>query len=159
MSSAQALSTPMQPAIQQPRFVQIAPREVHRLSPAEIREVISGMVSEGRMELATSIAEAALALHPRSEDVLVIASLLAEVNEDWPRAETLLVELATLQGADSTAFTWLHLVKVLNCQKRWGDAWLAASHACERFPDNKELAQELQELSQVIQPDSKSQAA
>lgn len=158
MSTAQALAT-AQSALHPPRFAQLAPREVHRLSPAEIREVISGMVSEGRMELATSIAEAALALHPLSEDVLVISSLLAEVHEDWARAETLLVQLATLQGADSTAFTWLHLVKVLNCQKKWGDAWLAASHACERFPDNQELAQELQELSRVIRPESQTQAA
>ena len=158
MSTAQAHSN-TQPAIHPRRIAQLAPREVHRLSPAQIREVVSEMVSEGRTELATSIAEAALALYPLSEDVLVIASLLAEVNEDWVRAETLLVELATLQGADSTAFTWLHLVKVLNCQKKWGDAWLAATHACERFPDNKELAQELHELSQVIGPESKTQAA
>jgi hypothetical protein len=137
----------------------LVPREVYRLSPAEIRQAISGMVAEGRMELAVSIAEAALALHPKSEDVLVIASLLAEANQEWARAEALLVDLATVQGADSTAATWLHLIKVLNCQKKWDDAWLAAIYACERFPGDLDLAQELQTLSKMIHPESQTQAA
>jgi len=158
MSAAQAFAQPPRVA-KQVAFTTLAPREIHRLSPAEIRQAIAGMVAEGRMELAVSIAEAALALYPKSEDVLVIASLLAETNQDWLRAETLLIELATVQGADSTAGTWLHLIKVLNCQEKWDDAWLAATYACERFPKDANLAQELHQLSKMIHPESQSRTA
>jgi hypothetical protein len=76
LESASPLSAPLELTV----------GEVHRLSPAQIREAVSTMVAQGRMPLATAICEAALALNPDSEDLLVISCLLAEVLQDWARA-------------------------------------------------------------------------
>ncbi len=126
--------------------------EVHRLSPAQVREAVSTMVSQGRMPLATAICEAALALNPDSEDLLVISCLLAEVLQDWGRAEELLIQLVEVQSPNTTAQTWLHLARVARCQNKLDDAWVVLDFAATQFPDHPMIQEELNSVNQLIQP-------
>jgi hypothetical protein len=125
--------------------------EVHRLSPAQIREAVSTMVAQGRMPLATAICEAALALNPDSEDLLVISCLLAEVLQDWARAEELLIQLVEVQSPNTTAQTWLHLARVARCQNKLDDAWVVLDFAASRFPDDQMIQEELKSVNEFIQ--------
>lgn len=125
--------------------------EVHRLSPAQIREAVSTMVAQGRMPLATAICEAALALNPDSEDLLVISCLLAEVLQDWARAEELLIQLVEVQTPNTTAQTWLHLARVARCQNKLDDAWVVLDFAASRFPDDQMIQEELKSVNEFIQ--------
>lgn len=125
--------------------------EVHRLSPAQIREAVSTMVAQGRMPLATAICEAALALNPDSEDLLVISCLLAEVLQDWTRAEELLIQLVEVQSPNTTAQTWLHLARVARCQNKLDDAWVVLDFAASRFPDDQMIQEELKSVNEFIQ--------
>lgn len=125
--------------------------EVHRLSPAQIREAVSTMVAQGRMPLATAICEAALALDPDSEDLLVISCLLAEVLQDWARAEELLIQLVEVQSPNTTAQTWLHLARVARCQNKLDDAWVVLDFAASRFPDDQMIQEELKSVNEFIQ--------
>lgn len=125
--------------------------EVHRLSPAQIREAVSTMVAQGRMPLATAICEAALALNPDSEDLLVISCLLAEVLQDWARAEELLIQLVEVQSPNTTAQTWLHLARVARCQNKLDDAWVVLDFAASRFPDDQMIQEELESVNEFIQ--------
>lgn len=125
--------------------------EVHRLSPSQIREAVSTMVAQGRMPLATAICEAALALNPDSEDLLVISCLLAEVLQDWARAEELLIQLVEVQSPNTTAQTWLHLARVARCQNKLDDAWVVLDFAASRFPDDQMIQEELKSVNEFIQ--------
>ena len=126
--------------------------ELHRLSPSQVREAVSSMVSQGKMPLATAICEAALALNPKSEDLLVIGCLLAEVLQDWARAEELLTQLVEVQSPNTTAQTWLHLARVARCQNKLDDAWVVLDFAATRYPDDAMIRDELQSVNGLIQP-------
>jgi hypothetical protein len=135
-----------------PAPLELTVGEVHRLSPAQVREAVSNMVSQGRMPLATAICEAALALNPDSEDLLVISCLLAEVLQDWARAEELLIQLVEVQSPNTTAQTWLHLARVARCQNKLDDAWVVLDFAATQFPDHPMIQEELNSVNQLIQP-------
>lgn len=126
--------------------------ELHRLSPAQIREAVSTMVSQGRMPLAIAICEAALALNPNSEDLLVISCLLAEVLQDWARAEELLIQLVEVQSPNTTAQTWLHLARVARCQNKLDDAWVVLDFAASLFPEDSLIQKELKSVQALVQP-------
>ena len=126
--------------------------ELHRLSPAQIREAVSTMVSLGRMPLAIAICEAALALNPNSEDLLVISCLLAEVLQDWARAEELLIQLVEVQSPNTTAQTWLHLARVARCQNKLDDAWVVLDFAASLFPEDSLIQKELKSVQALVQP-------
>jgi hypothetical protein len=126
--------------------------EIHRLSPAQIRETVSSMVAQGKMPLAIAICEAALALNPTSEDLLVISCLLAEVLQDWTRAEELLIQLVEAQSPNTTAQTWLHLARVARCQNKLDDAWVVLDFAASRFPEDQMIREELDSVNALIQP-------
>ena len=130
--------------------LEVTPEHVQSLSPAQIREAIASLVREGKEAVAVAISEAALALHPQSEDLLVIGSLVAEMQKDWPKAESLLVQLAELQTPNTTAQTWLHLARVLRCQSKFDDSWLVLDFACSRYPQDSTLKQEMQSLSELF---------
>lgn len=124
--------------------------QVLRLSPAQIRQAVAQQVQEGKADVAVALCDAALALQPHSEDLLVISSLVAEMQQDWQKAELLLIELAELQSPNTTAQTWLHLARVLRCQDKFDDCWLVLDFACARYPEDNALQQELQSLSELI---------
>ena len=115
------------------------------------------MVSQGRMPLAIAICEAALALNPNSEDLLVISCLLAEVLQDWARAEELLIQLVEAQSPNTTAQTWLHLARVARCQNKLDDAWVVLDFAASRFPEDQMIQEELSSLQALIEPSIETQ--
>ena len=130
--------------------LEMLPEHVQRLSPAQIREAVAHFVQAGKEDVAVAVCEAALALQPQSEDLLVISSLVAEMQKDWPKAEALLVQLAELQSPNTTANTWLHLARVLRCQSKFDDSWLVLDFACSRYPEDTALQQEMQSLSDLF---------
>jgi hypothetical protein len=74
---------------------------IQRFSPAEIRETIQALVATEQLELANALGDAGMSLHPHSEDILAITSLLAMMNQDWPLAVELMDELVEIQGANT----------------------------------------------------------
>ena len=79
----------------------LSDREVSRFSPAEIREAISDLVGQDRMDLANALGDAGMSLYPESEDILAMAALLAESRQDWTAAEEHLAQLLLKQGNDA----------------------------------------------------------
>jgi hypothetical protein len=138
-------------APRQPDAFRLTPGEVHRLSPAQVREAVSSLIAQDKMSVAIAICEAALALHPSSEDLLVISSLIAEIQQDWPRAEELLIELVEVQSPNTTAETWLHLARVARCQNHFDDAWVVLDFAATQYPDNAQIRQELASLNAMVE--------
>ena len=126
----------------QVKAMAVFPRELSSMAPWEIRIAIAELVKENKMDLAVAASESALALFPDSQDVLVISSLLAEVRSDWPRAEQLLIQLLTVQGADAPAESWLHLVRTLKCQNKTEDMALVIDHILNCFSSDALVAVE-----------------
>lgn len=117
--------------------------DAKKMAPHEVRQTVAALVAEDKLTLAVGLCEAALAIYPDEQDILSIYALVAELKQDWALSEQLLVRLIELQGADSTELAWLHLVRVLVCQNRKEDAWIAISFAVTKFPQSSSLAEEL----------------
>ena len=126
----------------QVKAMAVFPRELSSMAPWEIRIAIAELVKENKMELAVASAESAMALYPDSQDILVIASLLAEVRQDWARAEQLLVQLLQIQGVDSPAESWLHLIRVLRCQNKSDDMEYVIDHVLNMYASDPTVIQE-----------------
>ena len=65
-----------------------------------------------KTDVAIALCEAALAIYPTKQDILAIYALVCEIKQDWTMAEQCLVQLIQAQAADSTAQSWLHLVRL-----------------------------------------------
>ena len=126
------------------------PEELKKLSPTEVRQAVAALAQSDRFDLAVGLCEAALALYPADQEVLAAYALVCEVRQDWPQAEQMLVNLIQAQGADSTAASWLHLVRVLRCQAKVEDAWLSVCFALAKFPEDKLLETEFDSLKRVL---------
>ena len=148
MSAAQEIQLGF-PTASMPSFETIE-RKLQSFTPSQVREVASYMVQLGHIAEAASIAETALQANPSSEDLLLIASLIAEVQQNWARAEELLVSLAEEQSPNTPPQTWLHLARVLRCQNKFDDTWLVLDFACSRFPEDQQLKEELLSLEAFL---------
>jgi hypothetical protein len=125
-------------------------RDVSPFTAPEIRQTIAQLVGDDRMQLADSLCAAGLSLYPESEDILAISALLAEINQDWAQAQTLLTELINQQGDGATPLTWRHLIRVLRCQCEPGLALDAARRALVAHPGDAHLHDELQTLQALV---------
>jgi len=121
-----------------------------RMAAPRIREAISVLFQQGRMELAIAVGEAAISVYPYSEDILVICALMAEVEQDWARAESLLIRLIEVQEGDAPATSWLHLLRVLRCQNKTADAIAVAEFAGTKYDADAELQAEIASLRAAI---------
>lgn len=119
---------------------------ISRYSPEEFRTAIQALMGEGRDELAYALGDAGLALHPESEDILAITSLLAVVREDWPQAVDLLKQLIEMQGNNATAFTHSMLIRSLRCNLRPEACGIALS----LYPEHPELLKEYDALAEAL---------
>jgi hypothetical protein len=128
----------------------LAPREVSRFSPPQIREAIALVVEQDRLPLAAALSEAGLSLYPSSEDVLSITALLCAVQGDWAQVETRLRELLDLQGASATCFSWRLLVRSLRCQLEHLRAFEAVQQALTHFPTDADLLAEQASLREWL---------
>jgi len=120
-----------------------------RMAAPRIREAISVLFQQGRMELAIAVGEAAISVYPYSEDILVICALMAEVEQDWARAESLLIRLIEVQEGDAPAASWLHLLRVLRCQNKTADAVAVADFAGAKYDTDADLQAEIASLRAV----------
>ena len=119
---------------------------IKRFSPAEIRETIQSLVATEQFELANALGDAGMSLHPHSEDILAITSLLAMMNQDWPLAVELMDELMAIQGANTPPFTYVMLVRALRCNLDPMRALAVAREGLALYPEQLELQAELLSL-------------
>ena len=121
-------------------------QSIKRFSPAEIRETIQSLVATEQLELANALGDAGMSLHPGSEDILAITSLLAMMNQDWPLAVELIDELMQIQGATTPPFTYVMLVRALRCNLDPMRALTVAREGLALYPDQLELQAEMLSL-------------
>ena len=119
---------------------------IKRFSPVEIRETIPSLVATEQLELANALGDAGMSLHPGSEDILAITSLLAMINQDWPLAVELIDELMQIQGAATPPFTYVMLVRALRCNLDPMRALTVAREGLALYPDQLELQAEMLSL-------------
>ena len=117
-------------------------QSIQRFSPAEIRETIQSLVATEQFELANALGDAGMSLHPHSEDILAITSLLAMINQDWSLAVELMDELMEIQGANTPPFTYVMLVRALRCNLDPVRALAVARQGLAIYPDQVELQAE-----------------
>ena len=115
---------------------------VARFSPQELREAIQELVGQERMDMASALADAGLAIHPGSEDVLAIAALVAMVQQDWVQAIDLLTQLMAAQEGHVQPFTHLMLVRALRSNLEPASALAATVAGLAQYPDHAELLAE-----------------
>lgn len=120
---------------------------VSKYSPTEIRETISKLVAEDRLDLASALGEAGLAIYPDSEDVLAMAGLLGMLREDWGYSVGIFNELLTLQGDSAPVTTHLMFIRSLRCLLEPAAALSAVMIAHEHYPNHPELEEEFKQIS------------
>ena len=119
-------------------------REVSNFSPDQIRQTIAELVTNNRMDLADALSAAGLSLYPKSEEILAISALLAELSQDWLTAGQLLSQLIEVQDGLTPVSTWQHWIRVLRCQVEPAAALHATECALQIFPDHPALLAEKQ---------------
>lgn len=120
---------------------------VSNYSPQEIRETISKLVAEERIDLANALGQAGLALYPKNEDILAITGLLAMLREDWEEAGSLLNDLLVIQGNAAPVTTHLMFIRTLRCALEPAAALSAVMLAHEQYPNHPELEREFEAIS------------
>ena len=125
-------------------------RIVSKYSPTEIRQTISALVSENRMDLAYALSQSGLALYPDSEDVLAISGLLAMLKEDWVESAAILNHLLELQGERAPVTTHIMFVRALRCALEPAAALSAVMLAHEQYPNHPELEKEFLALTEML---------
>jgi len=116
-------------------------------SPIEIRETISKLVAEDRLELAYALGEAGLALYPQSEDILAIAGLLGMLRQDWTYSIGIFNELLVLQGDSAPITTHIMFIRSLRCALEPAAALSAVMIAHEHYPNHPELEAEFKQIT------------
>lgn len=122
---------------------------VARFSPIEMREAIQELVGQERFDMASVLADAGLAIHPESEDVVAIAALVAMVQQDWTQAIELLTKLMQLQEGNIQPFTHLMFVRALRSNLEPAAALAATVTGLSQYPDSKELLAEQDSLFEL----------
>jgi len=120
----------------------LSDREVSRFKPAEIREAIQTLVTEGKDGLAIALGDAGLSLYPDSEDILAITGLLALMRQEWSLAVELMDQLRDVQQDKTPPFTFVMLVRALRCNLDPVLALEVVNEGLAKYPDQVELAAE-----------------
>ena len=120
----------------------LSDREVSRFQPAEIREAIQALVTEGKDGLAIALGDAGLSLYPDSEDILAITGLLALMRQEWALSVELMEQLRAVQGNKTPPFTYVMLVRALRCNLDPAQALQVARKGLQAFPGQLELVAE-----------------
>jgi hypothetical protein len=120
----------------------LSDREVSRFKPAEIREAIQTLVTEGKDALAIALGDAGLSLYPDSEDILAITGLLALMRQEWTLAVELIESLRAIQGDSTPPFTYVMLVRALRCNLEPVRALEVVTEGLKKYPDQIELTAE-----------------
>ena len=123
---------------------------VARFMPAEIREAVQELVGDERLDLADALVEAGLALHPESDDILAIGSLVAMVRQDWTQSIKLLTKLMDVQGANVQPFSHVMLVRSLRSNLDPAAALAATVVGLNQYPEHAELIAEEVALFEMV---------
>lgn len=125
-------------------------RVVSEFSPSDIRQTIADLVARDQLALANALSDAGISLYPDSQDILAISALLAEIQKDWGNAEQWLTRLVELQAQSTPPSTWRHLIRVQRCHCEPGKALMSALQATAQHPQDRDLAQELADLQDLL---------
>lgn len=125
--------------------------EALRFSAAEIRQAIANWVGQGRIDIADALVAAGISLYPESEDILAIGTLVAEVNEDWAQAQECAERLMKIQGEQTPAETWYHLIRIMRCRGAYYDAFRHVKRAIRRFPAHEGLREAHEQLAALVE--------
>ena len=120
----------------------LSDRDVSRFKPAEIREAIQTLVTEGKDGLAIALGDAGLSLYPDSEDILAITGLLALMRQEWSLAVELMDQLRDVQQDKTPPFTYVMQVRALRCNLDPVRALEVVNEGLAKYPDQIELAAE-----------------
>jgi hypothetical protein len=104
------------------------------------------LVTQNNIDLAQALAEAGLALYPRSEDILAIGGLLAMTREDWHLAIELLNDLITIQGDRTQPMTCQMLARALACNLNLPEAKDVLEQALKVWPQDPVLLAEYEDF-------------
>ena len=121
-------------------------REASRFTPVDFRLGIQWLVTQNNIDLAQALAEAGLALYPRSEDILAIGGLLAMTREDWHLAIELLNDLITIQGDRTQPMTCQMLARALACNLNLPEAKDVLEQALKVWPQDPVLLAEYEDF-------------
>jgi hypothetical protein len=121
-------------------------REASRFTPVDFRLGVQWLVTQNNMVLAQALAEAGLALYPKSEDILAIGSLLAITREDWHLAIELLNDLIILQGDRTQPMTCQMLARALACNLNIPEAKDVLEQALKIWPQDPVLLAEYEDI-------------
>jgi tetratricopeptide (TPR) repeat protein len=121
-------------------------QEAARFSPTDFRLGVQWLVENEQTELAQALADAGLALHPNSEDILAIAGLLAMTRQDWPLAIELLQDLVNVQQDNIQPTTCQMLARALACNLDLAQAHEVLDQALRIWPFDDTLLQEKQAM-------------
>jgi hypothetical protein len=119
-------------------------------TPVQVREWVADLFRQDRINLAVALAEAGLALYPDSEDVLVIAALVSEVQQDWAYSRQLLEHLIKVQAGKTPPEVWHHYARVLRCLGEPALALRQLEQALRQHPQAIELQQLANQLRQDL---------
>lgn len=121
-------------------------REASRFTPVDFRLGVQWLVTQNNMRLAQALAEAGLALYPKSEDILAIGGLLAITREDWHLAIELLNDLIILQGDRTQPMTCQMLARALACNLNIPEAKDVLEQALKIWPQDPVLLAEYEDI-------------
>lgn len=114
--------------------------------PSKVRQAIALLVAAGNFDAAAEMADLGLVLYPKSEDVLSISALVAEVKQNWHEAHQILMKLQEVQGQDLQPSTLEHRIRVLRCMGAIEEAKALCDLALKQFPTNSAMSEELEAL-------------
>lgn len=123
---------------------------VSRYTPAEIRTTISRLVGEENIAMASALAEAGIALYPKSEDILAMVGLLAMLRGDWEYAVSALNELLEVQADSAPLTTHLMFIRALRCALEPAAALSAVMIAHDKYPNHPDLNKEFDAISKQL---------
>ncbi len=129
----------------------LSDRDLSEFSASDFREAIAALVANDKIGLADALCESGLALHPGDPHILSMAGLMANLHQDWERAEEYLRELIAIQGdAHVTEFTWNLLTRVMRCQCEPLEALSVAKTGLIYHPHSADLQRERSQLQDLL---------
>ena len=140
-------------AFSYPAALQTLASPISRTSNTEcqnIRFAAADLCRQGRLTEADLLTFEALQQHPDSEDVLVIAALVSEVQQDWAYSRQLLEHLIQVQAGKTPPEVWHHYARVLRCLGEPALALRQLEQALRQHPQAIELQQLANQLRQDL---------
>lgn len=128
----------------------LASLDVARFTPTDIRLGIQWLMAEEKNDMAQALADAGIAIHPNSEDILAMAGLLAMTRLDWPLAIELLADLKAVQQERTQPMTYRMLARALVCFLEPAEAAHVIEQGLAHWPTDADLLAERDALGSLL---------